>query len=196
MNTETTQDNDEVRSDWPLWKATLRELRDLPGFGYGMELPIDWFEKKLVAQPGTQAFAFAFLNIAREVESENGYSLQQRTIRDAKGADRLVIQIPSGSGHGEVAHTWECKMRSYAKRAHLIREKTLANPEADLTPEEKIHMEKEAEIAATRVILLHRERKISEYLKANAPKLLEKKKDQAATDATSEDVDATEQESE
>lgn len=169
MNTEIEE---EIRSDWPLWKAVLGEMRKLPGYGYGFQVPISWLELRLGCKSNTQAFSFQMLEIRAEVEYDDGYSLQIRTVHDADGNATCIAQIPSAIGHEDVAGSWEAKMRRYATRALQIRERTLGNETAQLTPEEKERIEKAAQIAATRIILLRREKSVAEYINKHAPKLL------------------------
>ena len=162
----------EIRSDWPLWKAVLGELRKLPGFGYGFQVPVSWLEMKLGCKADSRAFAFQMLEIRAEVEYDDGYSLQIRTIHDSDGNASVIAQIPSAVGHEDVAGSWEAKMRRYANRAFQIRERTLCNEAANLSQEDKARMEKASQIAATRIILLRREKSVTEYINKNSPKLL------------------------
>jgi hypothetical protein len=166
----------ETRTDWPLWKAALAKLRGLPEFGYGLTLDVLWFERELNCQRDTTEFTFALLNIRQQVESENGYYLQSQTVRDDEtGTKREIVQIPCAADHENIAHGFETRMRSYSTRAVDLRVKTLANPEAiaSMTAEQKAHMEKAMEIAAVRTVLIRRERSIVKWIKFNSPKLLE-----------------------
>lgn len=167
---------DETKTDWPLWKVALRNLRALPGFGFGLKLETRWFEAQLGCSRETSEFAFGMMRLRQEVEEADGYYLQCQTIQDDEsGAKCEVYQIPSAADHQGVAVSFEARMRSYAARSLQIRTKTLNNPTAQLSESDRARMAKSEEIAATRIVLLRRERTIAKVLKASAPKLLEDK---------------------
>jgi hypothetical protein len=160
---------------WPLWKTALRELRALPEFGYGLTLDIEWFERALGAAKDTATFAFGLMELRARVEDEDGYYLRVQTVQDDETSIRHeTVQIPNAADHEDVCSGFESRMRSYASRAIELRRKTLGNDKADLTEAQKGHMEKAAEIAATRMVLLRREKSVCSYIRKHAPKLLDK----------------------
>jgi hypothetical protein len=168
--------SEETKIDWPLWKVALKNLRELPGYGYGLKLETQWFEHQFGALRNTSDFAFQMLELRAAVESDDGYYLQSQTVQDDDtGLKAEFYQIPAASEHQGVALTFEGKMRRYAARSFHIRAKTLNNPEANLLDADRRKMEKSAEIAANRIVLLRRERAVIGALKKNTPKLIEPK---------------------
>lgn len=168
---ETNENNN--RTDWPIWKVALKNLRALPNFGYGLKIETQWFENQLASHRSTSDFAFQMMELRRELEVEDGYYLQSQTQQDDDTGMRAEFyQIPAASEHQNVAQGFEAKMRRYASRSFQIRNKTLNNPTADLSASDRSKMEKSAEIAATRIVLLRREKSALAALTKFAPKLL------------------------
>lgn len=171
MKINTTHNG--IPGDWPLWRIALDRLRELPGFGYGLQLETNWFEEKLSSKRDTSDFAFQMLELRSELEIEDGYYLQSQTIQDEEsGLRKEVWQIPSAPNHETVAKMFETKLRKYAFRATHIRHKTLANDSAQLTDDQRNKMDSSARIAATRMILLRREKSISALVAKHEPQLL------------------------
>ena len=164
--------------NWPLWRVCLKELRSLPNFGYGLQLDSDWFESRLAAKRDTPNFAFQMLDLRQELDSSDGYYLQAQTLQhDETGMRREVWQIPSGADHqAQVANGFRTKMRSFAQREARILDKTLANKSAGLSDSERSRAESQLRIAATRLILLRREKSVHALVEKTAPKLLEERK--------------------
>lgn len=170
--------------DWPIWRIALRRLRALESFGYGMQLDTAWFEAALSAKRESNDFGFAMMELRAELENEDGYYLQCQTIQDQEtGLRREVWQIPAAAEHETVARQFEGKMRRFSHRALAIRLKTLANASAHMSDAERTKMESSSRIAATRLVLLQREKSIAAAVRKHAPKLLESPKKQTpATD--------------
>lgn len=164
-----------TETQWPLWKAALAKLRSLPNFGYGLTLDLSWFERELSCRRDTSEFAFGLMQIRQLVEYEDGYYIQTQTIRDDEsGTKQEIAQIPCAADHEVVARGFESRMRTFAARAVDLRVKTLGNRSAidSMTQEERQRMEKSSEIAATRAVLLRREKSITAFVKKHQPKLL------------------------
>lgn len=160
--------------EWPLWRIALKAMRELPTFGYGMTLETEWFEKMLAARRDTSCFAFQMMELRQELEAIDGYYLYSQTIQDEETTIRREMwKIPSASDHEGVAKGFEGKMRRYAGRAVLLRVKTLNNDKALLSDSDRTKMDSSARIAATRLVLLRREKAISAYVRRTQPKMLE-----------------------
>jgi hypothetical protein len=145
----------------------------MPNFGYGLKVEMQWFEKALGAFKDSSAFAFSMLELRGELEHEDGYYLQLQTIQDDEtGLRKEVWQIPSAAEHETIAKQFEGKMRRYAHRAVSLRVLTLSNETAQLTDAERSKMETASRIAGTRLVLLKREKAITEFVSKNAPKML------------------------
>lgn len=156
-----------------LWRVCLKRLRAHDGFGYGLTIPTAWFEEQLAAQQLTQDFAFAMMRLREAIEENDGYYLEAATIRDKEGETQKVFRIPSAGEHEEVARGMERRLKKLSRRANDIRVATLNNPEAVLSDAEKNRMESAQRIAATRLVLLAREKSVVNALQKHAPKLLE-----------------------
>jgi hypothetical protein len=162
-----------IPGDWPLWRITLNKLRELPNFGYGMQLETNWFEQSLGCKRDSTEFSFSMLDLRGELEAEDGYYLQAQTIQDDEtGLRKEIWQIPAAKDHETVARQFEGKMRRYAHRAMALRVLTLSNETAQLTDAERSKIETASRIAGTRLVLLRREKTITEFVNKNAPKML------------------------
>lgn len=159
-----------------MWRTALTKMQALPGFGYGLRLHTPWFEQAFGCHRESNEFNFAMLALRKYLEEELGYYLQAKTITEAESSLRCEVwEIPSAAEHcREVAEGFEAKLRRYGKRAMEIRARTLVNPESNLDEADRQRAEKALEIAATRLVLLRREKGIAGYLKEHAPKLLAK----------------------
>lgn len=165
--------NEQDIGQWPLWRICLKNMREAPGFGYGAQWDAAWLEKQLNCTRDSNEFAFAMLELRQGLETEDGYYLESHTIvEDTTGIRKEVWAIPDAEGHGEVACNFETKMRRYASRSVRLRERTLQNPKAVLDASARAKMEKKQEIAATRLVLLAREKTICDYVRKSKPKLL------------------------
>ena len=172
--TETTEVQPEDVS-WPLWRAALNTIRKRPDFGYGMTMESRELEELLAADRETTDFAFGMMELRQELEAKDGYYLSSQTITDEEsGLRKEVWQIPAAVGHEDVCKSFESKMRRYAARSFSLRSRTLSNPAASLSEDDRRRIEKSCEIASVRQVLLRRERKVVSFIKKNAPKLLEK----------------------
>lgn len=158
---------------WPLWRICLKKMRESSSFGYGGQWDTSWFESMLGCIRDTSEFAFAMLDLRQELETEDGYYLESNTVvEEETGIRKETWSIPDAVGHGDVATNFESKMRRYASRSVRLLEKTLHNPTAKLSDADKCKMEKKQEIAATRLVLLAREKSIADWVKKSKPKML------------------------
>jgi hypothetical protein len=167
LNTNTTE-----IGDWPLWRVLLGKMRENENYGYGAVWETSFFEAGLGAKRGTPDFAFQMLDMRAEMEEVDGYYLRCQTRHDEAGRTIEEWLIPSAAEHEEVARGFEARMGRYAHRSVDIRAKTLANPTATLSSEERANTEARMRIAATRIVLLRREKSVAEYVVKHAPKLL------------------------
>lgn len=164
--------NDEI-GEWPLWRICLKRMRESPHFGYGAMWDTAWFEAQLSCKRDSNEFAFAMLDLRQELEDEDGYYLQANTIiEESSGIRKETWSIPDAVGHGEQATHFESKMKRYASRAVRLLDKTLHNATAKLDESQRANLDKKQEIAATRLILLSREKSIADFVRANKPKML------------------------
>jgi hypothetical protein len=163
--------------DFPLWRSAFNALRQRPDYGFGMKVTTAWFTQAFGCGRDSNEFAFAMLNLRKHLEETEGYYLQMQTVQEDESGLRCELwQIPSAEDHcGMVAEHFETKLRRYGQRAVQLRSKVLVNPDAELSAAARAKAEKALEIAATRLVLLRRERGIANYLKDRAPKLLEAK---------------------
>lgn len=156
-------------SEWiklPIWKSCLDHLRET-GLTYGMKWKSDFFEKELRCARGSDQFAFEMLALKQALEDEDGYYLRQ-------SENGETWEIPPAAEHEDVSQLFERKMRRYAARAITLRNSTLMNQKADLTPAERGRMESNLERASVRLLLLSRQKSIERIVKQNKPKLLDK----------------------
>ena len=105
------------------------------------------------------------LNLKQAIEEEDGYYLEQLEAGN-------IWRIPDAAQHEDVCRGFERRMRNYAARAITLRNRVLTNDQAVLTEEQRKSMDKAAEIAAMRRILLRRERSVIACVKEHKPKLL------------------------
>lgn len=138
------------------------------GLNYGNTYPVEFFENGLNRKRGTKDFDLDLLRLRTELEREHGYYL-----RCEEGGSRY--SIPSAADHEEVALTFEGKMRRYCVRSIHIRVRTLANPLAVLTAEQRRDMEHGVHKQSTRLLLMSRAQSVEDYLMANKPELLAQK---------------------
>lgn len=149
---------------FPLWNEALQRLRD-EQTTFGASKPTEWFEEILQAGRDTNEFKFSMLELKMSLELEDGYYLEQTH----NGA---FWRIPTALEHEDICRMFERKMRSYAGRSVTLRNRVLNNDKAELNSHDRARMEKSAEIAAMRRLMLRKERKAIELIKSNAPKLL------------------------
>jgi hypothetical protein len=173
-NKEVLAASDEGVANWPLWRVALAKLRRREDFGYGMQVEVAWLEKEMSCRRDSSEFAFSMLEMREAIEHEDGFYFGLQTIIESEtGLRKEFYNIPSAAEHENVCQNFERKMRRLAGRAVELRNKTLANPEADLTQQQRQKMEKSCEVAAFRTLLLRRERKALGVLRKHAPSLLE-----------------------
>jgi hypothetical protein len=168
-------------ANWPLWRVALVNLRNRSDFGYGMQVEVSWLEKEMCCRRETSEFAFNMLEMREAIEQEDGFYFGLQTIIEPEtGVRKEFYFIPSAAEHENVCANFERKMRRLAGRAVDLRNKTLSNPDAEMTEQQRQKMEKSCEVAAFRTLLLQRERKALGVIRKHAPKLLEKKEAEAA----------------
>jgi len=168
---------EQTEANWPLWRAALNTIRRRPDYGYGMTIATPELENLLGCKRDTPEFAFGMIDIRQAIESDHGYYLGSQTItEDESGLRKEVWQIPNAAQHEDVAQSFEAKMRRFAKRSMLIRDKTLSNDKANLSEEERANMDKAFGIAQTRLVLLRREKGVASFVRKHSPKLLESNK--------------------
>ena len=152
----------------PLWKNVLKNMRD-DGLAYGKVWPASYFEAWLMCEHNSREFDFAMLSIKSQIETEDGYYLQSSN-------DGNLWSIPSAADHETVCERFDRNVKSFAIRAVLLRDSTLANPTAQLTDQERAKMEKRMEIAGNRLALLNKTATITRAIKKRSPKLLDNSK--------------------
>jgi hypothetical protein len=173
MDNEQKTEVQKENENWPLWRAAVAELEKRSDFGFGMTIEAEWFERAFAYPRDSSGFAFALMDLRSYIEVEYGYYIQSQTIlEDETGIRKEIFQVPSSAEHQDVYEKLKNRMYRFGHRAAHILHKTLANPKADLTAEQRTSMEKAAEIAAVRMILLRREKGCINYIKKKAPKLL------------------------
>lgn len=173
---EAIDHNNVEPGEWPIWKICLRKMRSEDQYGYGAVWPTEYFERELSARRDTMDFAFQMLSLRKEIEDEDGYYLQAQTIENEVTKEKTEqYVIPAAACHEDIAVNFESKMRRYANRSVSLRNATLCNPTAELEDSVRKKMEGRLEIAATRLVLLARERSLGGWVKKHAPKLLEKR---------------------
>jgi len=157
-------DPDNPLSRFPAYLEALKRMRE-GGMTYNSQWSAKWFEDVFKHERDSKEFAFSIMSLRQAIEEEDGYYLQQHD-------DGNAYRIPDADEHGEVAKGMERKMRRYAARCVILRNRTLANPQAVLSDHARATMEREAEIAAVRRIMLRRERQIVSHIKETKPTLL------------------------
>lgn len=168
--------SEEEVANWRLWRVALARLRKHPEFGYGFQVEVAWLEKELCCRRESSEFAFSMLEMREAMEQEDGlYFGMQTVIEPDSGARKEFYVVPSAAEHENVCRVFERKMRRLAGRAMELRNRTLANPAAELSTQERQQMEKGAEIAAFRALFLKREGKAIGALRQHAPALLEER---------------------
>ena len=169
-----SEHDEQTEANWPLWRAALNTIRRRSDYGYGMKIETPELEKLLACKRDTPEFAFGMIDIRQAIESDHGYYLGSQTItEDETGLRKEVWQIPNAAQHEDVAKSFEARMRRFAKRSLLIRDKTLNNDKANLSEEERANMDKAFGIAQTRLVLLRREKGVADFVRKNSPKLIE-----------------------
>lgn len=148
----------------PSWRHAHEVLRS-EGLSYGSTITAKRLGELLRAEPGTQAFTFALLELRQHIEAEDGLYLAQ--IEDGK-----AWRILEADAHESQAATFDKKVRRYAVRSVNLRSATLMNEDANLSPWARAKMEKSLEISATRLVLIARQQSIINALGPKAEKFL------------------------
>lgn len=156
--------NNDPIGKYPLWLEAHKRMRD-EGMTYESQWPVEWFEAILKCPRDSQEFVFSIMALRDAIEDEDGYYLRQME-------SGTLFKIPDAEMHGEICKGFERRLRSFAARAVILRNRTLANPKAVLSDVARKRIEKEAEIAAMRRILLHREKSVIKCVREHKPKLL------------------------
>jgi len=167
-NEEMENGNDEPQEPkvLPLWQELVRRLRESPGYGFGKVWPVTLFEEVLELNRNTKDFGFALMEVRESLRVQDGYYLEQR-------ANGTEFAIPTAYGHEDVAKRKDKEAMRSALRSVEYRAKTLANPEADLTDEERGRMDANLEKASMRVVLMSRQRSFENIARKYKPKLLD-----------------------
>ena len=133
-----------------------------------------WFEQQLDEKLDTSAYAFAMMEIARALEWEQGYVLQRQTALDEdSGLTKTFYKISSEGDHTAIlGPRHNDKAITHTKRCLNIISKTMANPKAKLTDEQRAKADKDMQIAAQRILFMQRQGAFIKAVKAQNPKLL------------------------
>lgn len=193
--TVTTQDVDpsEIAS-WPLWRIALKNLRELPTFGFGMRLEAKWFEHQLDEKLDSGPFGFGMMHIIGELENDPGYALLRETVHvPDSGAAQTFFYIPSEGDHIEVlGPKHNDKGYNHTRRSLNFVSKTLANPKAKLTDAQRQAADKTMQISAQRLLFMQRQNAFIKTIKAHNPKLLKGEPKDTKPKADIDKVDAPE----
>ena len=161
-NTELTEPEQVNVLRLPLWRNTVEEmLKD--GVEYGQTYKAEYFEEKLKCQRDTMQFGIAIHNIRRELEG-HGFYLSGR----GQKGNQLVILPPASNV--DVLCGYSRAATDALKRGVILGTHTRLD---SLTAGERTRHEKVLEILATKSALIGRAKSVSNYIKANAPKLLQ-----------------------
>lgn len=160
--------------NWALWRAALHKIRGREDYGYGLTIETPWLERELGCKRESNEFAFAMLELRGAMEEDDGYYFGALTITEEEtGICKEVWVIPNAEEHENVCQRFERKLQRYSMRAVRLRNATLANPAAEMSDAARQKMDKNAEIAAMRSLLLKREQKVLKFIKQHDAKLLQ-----------------------
>lgn len=148
----------------PLWRATLEDMRKT-GLTFGKVWALPYFETWFRCGPGSKSFAFELMALRVELEEKDGYYL--RSFNDGK-----EFRIVLAEEVEDVAHGFENRMMRLAGRSIKLRKRTLNNPQAVLTKDQRKVMEGSLERASIRLVLLHRQNSITALVNNHKPALL------------------------
>lgn len=150
----------------PLWKRCLEQMR-AEGLGYGKVWKAAFFEEVLRTPRTRPQYSFEMMELKQAIEKEDGYYLQSSESGE-------LWSIPQAPDHEWVCQRIERGIRRDAVRVINLRSATLLNPTAELEEGDRMRMEHNLEKAATRLVLMARQKSVVKALQAAAPKLLEK----------------------
>lgn len=167
MDTTTTEKAETpelVDSHKPLWRTTLKAMRD-DSLGFGTFYSNEWLEGRLAVPFGTVQFVGGICNINKELKRE-GYLLRSR---GHGGQGYSVVRAENAE---DVARTWASIARARILDTIVYVGGVLHNPQAMLDEQQRLRLAKQQEKAAMRYSMILRTKTVHDYVTKNAPKLL------------------------
>jgi hypothetical protein len=152
------------QSKHPIWRAVAEEMVQ-NGIEFGQTWPVDYFEGKLKCHRTDKRFVWEMIDLRHYIEVETGQYI-------GSSDNGRTYSVPPAFGHEDIASRFDHRVRRFAVRAVNMRSATLMNAKAILTSSERATMEKNLEIASTRLVLLARSTSIAATVKKHAPRLL------------------------